>query len=447
MAERKDGHDAAAAAASSASTALDGVEGDGKTAIQDDAWLPSDSFVHEPPVLKVMQPKGTFCEIQARFSVALPPDGVYDIITDPNNRRVFKNIKEVCYRKVLEDDGNRQLVEVEQLGRWRFLMFSGTFSSRVMVEQNRQDHQMLFDLAKQGMMRKFSGSWKIDSMYASEQKSQAADSESEVVGAWVNFHQLLEPAILPPWPLSRYVRGVSERIIREMCSDLQHECLRLSQLDNDEEDDEEASSNSGRSSACQECGNQAKKDCSYQRCRTCCKSRGFECSTHLKSTWVPAAKRRERQAAEASATSSGGLLLHRPGKSKHARTTTIATALVANATNSLTTTSAISLQGGGGGASDLNNSAHLTATHPSQTMSSSKGGLPPEVRAQALFKCVRLMGVEDSENEFAYQATVKIGGHIFKGVLYDQGKEVKRKGPVISSDFLGFSFGGGGGGG
>jgi hypothetical protein len=57
MAERKDGHDAAAAA--STSTALDGVEGDGKTAIQDDAWLPSDSFVHEPPVLKVMQPKCT----------------------------------------------------------------------------------------------------------------------------------------------------------------------------------------------------------------------------------------------------------------------------------------------------------------------------------------------------------------------------------------------------
>jgi LRP1 type putative zinc finger protein len=57
----------------------------------------------------------------------------------------------------------------------------------------------------------------------------------------------------------------------------------------------------------------------------------------------------------------------------------------------------------------------------SPPVSSSKGGLPPEVRAQALFKCVRLMGVEDGENEFAYQATVKIGGHIFKGVLYDQG--------------------------
>lgn len=45
---------------------------------------------------------------------------------------------------------------------------------------------------------------------------------------------------------------------------------------------------------CQDCGNQAKKDCAHLRCRTCCKSRGFDCHTHLKSTWVPAAKRRER---------------------------------------------------------------------------------------------------------------------------------------------------------
>lgn len=48
-------------------------------------------------------------------------------------------LQEVVFRKVLEDDGNRQLVEVEQLGRWRFLMLSGTFSSRVIVEQNRRE--------------------------------------------------------------------------------------------------------------------------------------------------------------------------------------------------------------------------------------------------------------------------------------------------------------------
>ena len=47
--------------------------------------------------------------------------------------------------------------------------------------------------------------------------------------------------------------------------------------------------------SCQDCGNQAKKDCIHMRCRTCCKSRGFDCQTHVKSTWVPASKRRERQ--------------------------------------------------------------------------------------------------------------------------------------------------------
>jgi LRP1 type putative zinc finger protein len=61
-----------------------------------------------------------------------------------------------------------------------------------------------------------------------------------------------------------------------------------------------SSSRAGRgagagSISCQDCGNQAKKDCVHMRCRTCCKSRGFDCPTHVKSTWVPAARRRERQ--------------------------------------------------------------------------------------------------------------------------------------------------------
>jgi LRP1 type putative zinc finger protein len=47
--------------------------------------------------------------------------------------------------------------------------------------------------------------------------------------------------------------------------------------------------------SCQDCGNNAKKDCAHMRCRTCCRSRGFSCPTHVKSTWVPASKRRERQ--------------------------------------------------------------------------------------------------------------------------------------------------------
>eukprot|EP00249_Psilotum_nudum_P027432 c3508_g1_i1 orf=343-1110(+) len=48
------------------------------------------------------------------------------------------------------------------------------------------------------------------------------------------------------------------------------------------------------STNCRDCGNQAKKNCWHERCRTCCRSHGFTCPTHVKSTWVPAINRRER---------------------------------------------------------------------------------------------------------------------------------------------------------
>lgn len=50
--------------------------------------------------------------------------------------------------------------------------------------------------------------------------------------------------------------------------------------------------------------------------------------------------------------------------------------------------------------------------------------------------------MDDGEDEYAYQAVVKIGGHVFKGFLYDQGVEERDSFPNISELHLG---GGGGG--
>ena len=49
----------------------------------------------------------------------------------------------------------------------------------------------------------------------------------------------------------------------------------------------------GGTRPCIDCGNRAKKDCGFQRCRTCCRSHAFPCSTHVRSTWVPVSRRRE----------------------------------------------------------------------------------------------------------------------------------------------------------
>ncbi|KAJ7536101.1 hypothetical protein O6H91_12G056400 [Diphasiastrum complanatum] len=176
------------------------------------------------------------------------------------------------------------------------------------------------------------------------------------------------------------------------------------------------------SSSCKECGNQAKKDCQYQRCRTCCKSRGFNCSTHVKSTWVPISKRRERKLADGAAS-----LAEQPApKPKRARNLPFAG--VSAAGTSITASSPVTSPHG----SDINSS------HPSQSASPRKGTLPAEVKSQALFKCVRVTGVEDGEDEFAYQVTVKIGGHIFKGVLYDQGLDKS----VVTTNLSSLQLGG-----
>ena len=47
---------------------------------------------------------------------------------------------------------------------------------------------------------------------------------------------------------------------------------------------------SGGGNICLDCGNQAKRDCKYTRCRTCCNGHKFDCTTHVVSTWVPVGK-------------------------------------------------------------------------------------------------------------------------------------------------------------
>ncbi|RHN38505.1 putative transcription factor STY-LRP1 family [Medicago truncatula] len=39
-----------------------------------------------------------------------------------------------------------------------------------------------------------------------------------------------------------------------------------------------------KSLKCQDCGNQAKKDCAYSRCRSCCKNKDFNCHTHIRTS-------------------------------------------------------------------------------------------------------------------------------------------------------------------
>lgn len=128
-------------------------------------------------------------------------------------------------------------------------------------------------------------------------------------------------------------------------------------------------------SRCQDCGNQAKRDCFYMRCRTCCKSKGFHCQTHVKSTWVPAYRRRQR-AQDLSPVQQHQLQGHNPKRLRE---------------------------------------------NPSPGLEIEN--FPAEVNSTATFRCFRVSSIDEAVDQVAYQTRVNIGGHVFKGILYDQGPE------------------------
>lgn len=43
--------------------------------------------------VKVSVPKGAFCQLKSEFTVGIPPDALFDILIDPENKRVFKDIQ------------------------------------------------------------------------------------------------------------------------------------------------------------------------------------------------------------------------------------------------------------------------------------------------------------------------------------------------------------------
>ncbi|XP_048128681.1 protein SHI RELATED SEQUENCE 1-like [Rhodamnia argentea] len=163
--------------------------------------------------------------------------------------------------------------------------------------------------------------------------------------------------------------------------------------------------------SCQDCGNQAKKDCPHLRCRTCCKSRGFECTNHVKSTWVPAAKRRERQHQLAAVREHHH---HQQEQRLQLR----------------------------GKAPKRPREDH---GRPNASGMELVGYFPADLSSPAMFQCVKVSSGDNPDEQFAYQTAVNIGGHVFRGILYDHGPDHPTYTNVVTRDDS--SCGGGGGGG
>ncbi|PON77414.1 hypothetical protein TorRG33x02_240630 [Trema orientale] len=179
--------------------------------------------------------------------------------------------------------------------------------------------------------------------------------------------------------------------------------------------------NSGLTSRCQDCGNQAKKECVYMRCRTCCKSKGFQCQTHVKSTWVPLYRRRHRQQQQQ----------QQHHHHHHHLLTTADSSTIHHHQDQ--DQDHDDYQGGQYyfNPKRLRSQLSINPNPPSSSagLEETNINFPPEVKTTATFHVVRVRstvnvdGVDQNHDQFAYQTAVSIGGHVFKGILYDQGQE------------------------
>eukprot|EP00475_Leptophrys_vorax_P009383 TRINITY_DN16237_c0_g1_i2.p1 TRINITY_DN16237_c0_g1~~TRINITY_DN16237_c0_g1_i2.p1 ORF type:complete len:410 (-),score=19.91 TRINITY_DN16237_c0_g1_i2:148-1377(-) len=186
-------------------------------------WYADPTWVEEPPTIQVTTPPDALCQIDCDVTIALPPDAVFSILCDPDNRRVFQNIKAVKYRKVLEDDGDHQLVEVEQTASGKFLIFTGAFDVRVTVKQDRPKRLMSYELARPGVMRRFEGFWKVDPLIV----PASSPGGPPRVASRVHLRQLVLGAFAPPPFVDGMVRRSTARATVTMLGDFQTEAARI----------------------------------------------------------------------------------------------------------------------------------------------------------------------------------------------------------------------------
>lgn len=48
---------------------------------------------------------------------------------------------------------------------------------------------------------------------------------------------------------------------------------------------------------------------------------------------------------------------------------------------------------------------------------------PAELNSPALFQRVRVSGIDETNEQLAYQTAISVGGHVFNGILYDHGPD------------------------
>lgn len=97
---------------------------------------------------------------------------------------------------------------------------------------------MKFKQVKTGFMKKFEGCWRVEPLFVDEktcypfkpktkEEYNACTGGKGRIGSKVSLQQILQPAIVPPPPISWYLRGITSRTTEMLVNDLLAETARI----------------------------------------------------------------------------------------------------------------------------------------------------------------------------------------------------------------------------
>ena len=136
----------------------------------------------------------------------------------PDNADIYRHMERCTYRRVqpMQPDNTRTVKGAHEAG-WRFLLFSGKFTTYLNVFEDHTNHIMRFEMIPKGggVVTKFQGEWKIEPHPHDPNASVSTLEQDIALGVW-----------MPP-PLDKLMKSISCRQVRRIVQDLQAEAKRI----------------------------------------------------------------------------------------------------------------------------------------------------------------------------------------------------------------------------
>lgn len=179
--------------------------------------------------IEISNARGYLCHISAAAEfIDSPPKLIFALFTNPDNTGVFRDIKRVTSRKVIQNDpAGLKVVEIEQLGETWLLWMHVEFRTRLTVTEDSRDPNNLrtyFELISSDVLNKFNGSWHLQPL---RQEGSAAS-----LGTLVHLEQDVSPRGLPEFlkhvpVVSNVLKGVCARAVERLLDDVAIAAQRL----------------------------------------------------------------------------------------------------------------------------------------------------------------------------------------------------------------------------